>query len=63
MKRVLTWLLGVGVLVGVGWALWPGAVGVEVGVVDRGGMEVVVVAEGRTRVKDRYVVSAPLAGR
>jgi HlyD family secretion protein len=63
MKRVLTWLLGVGVLVGVGWALWPGAVGVEVGMVGRGGMEVVVVAEGRTRVKDRYVVSAPLAGR
>lgn len=31
--------------------------------VGRGGMEVVVVAEGRTRVKDRYVVSAPLAGR
>jgi hypothetical protein len=62
-KRVLTWMLGMGVVGIVGWLLWPGGARVEVGVVGRGGMEVVVAAEGRTRVKDRYVVSAPLAGR
>lgn len=63
IKRVLTWLLGMGVVGMVGWFLWPEGVSVEVGEVGRGGMEVVVAAEGRTRVKDRYVVSAPLAGR
>lgn len=60
---MLTWLLGMGVVGLVGWLFWPGGVSVEVGEVGRGGMEVVVAAEGRTRVKDRYVVSAPLAAR
>jgi HlyD family secretion protein len=36
---------------------------VEVGSVDRGPLEVVVSEEGRTRVRQRYVVAAPVTGR
>jgi HlyD family secretion protein len=43
-------------------ALQPQPVPVDVGVVDRGPVEVVVDEPGRTRVIDRYVVSAPLSG-
>ena len=45
------------------WALQPRPVVVEMGVVTRGAFEQVVADDGRTRVRDRYVVSAPLSGR
>lgn len=44
-------------------AFRPGAVLVEIDQVTRGRFEVVVEEDGRTRVRDRYVVSAPVAGR
>src|SRR5262249_47678463 len=44
-------------------ALWPRAVQVEVGQVTRGPLVVTVDEEGVTRVRDRFVVSSPLAGR
>lgn len=43
--------------------LRPQPVAVEVGTVERGPFVAVLEEEGRTRVRDRYVVSAPLAGR
>lgn len=45
------------------WAFRPEPVAVEVARAVRGRVEVTVDAEGRTRIKDRYVVAAPLAGR
>jgi HlyD family secretion protein len=44
-------------------AFWPQAVPVELAAVARGPLVVTVDEEGRTRVRDRFVVSAPLAGR
>lgn len=44
-------------------ALWPRAVVVEVATVARGPLVVTVDEEGETRVRQRYVVSAPLSGR
>jgi HlyD family secretion protein len=44
-------------------ALMPAPVAVDVAEVRRGPFEEVVEEDGRTRVRDRYVVSAPLAGR
>jgi HlyD family secretion protein len=56
-------LLGALVLVGLVVAgLWPRAVSVEVAAVARGPLVVTVDEEGMTRVKNRYVVSAPVAG-
>ena len=42
---------------------WPRAVPVETGAVTRGPLVVTVDEEGMTRVKNRYVVSAPVAGQ
>jgi len=44
-------------------ALWPSAVAVEVATVSRGPLVVTVDEEGRTRVRDRFVVTAPVTGR
>ena len=57
---------GVGAVAGlalVAWVLQPRPVVVEMGVAARGVFEQVVADDGRTRVRDRYVVSAPLAAR
>ena len=42
-------------------ALWPGARLVDAGSVERGAVRETVDAEGRTRVRDRYVIAAPAA--
>jgi len=47
----------------VAWALRPQAVLVETARVVRGPFEQTVSDDGKTRVRERYVVSAPLAGR
>jgi HlyD family secretion protein len=44
-------------------ALWPTATVVDVGSVSRGPLVVTVDEEGMTRVRDRFVVSSPVAGR
>jgi HlyD family secretion protein len=44
-------------------ALMPAPIAVDAARVRRGPFEEVVEEDGRTRVRDRYVVSAPLAGR
>jgi HlyD family secretion protein len=44
-------------------ALWPSAIEVEVASVDRGALQVTIDEEGETRVRERFVVSAPVMGR
>ena len=53
-------LAGAGVLV---WAFLPSPVDVEVATVTRGAFRKTVDEDGKTRVRERYVVSAPLAGQ
>jgi HlyD family secretion protein len=60
-RRVLLSAALVGGLLAV--ALWPETVPVDVAVVSRGPLMVTVDEEGMTRVRDRFLVSAPLAGR
>ncbi len=50
-------------IAGLVWAFQPRPVPVETGRVQRGAMSVTVDNEGKTRVKDRFIVSAPLTGR
>jgi HlyD family secretion protein len=60
-RRVLTAAAVVaGLLV---MALWPQAVVVEIAETTRGPLVVTIDEEGRTRVRERFVVSSPLAGR
>jgi HlyD family secretion protein len=44
------------------WGFWPGPVPVEGALVVRAPLRVTVEEEGRTRVKDRFIISAPVAG-
>lgn len=44
-------------------ALWPKTVPVDIAVLARGTLRVTVDEEGKTRVRDRFVVTAPVAGR
>lgn len=44
------------------WALRPKAIDVEIAAATRGPLIATVTAEGRTRVKDLYVVTAPVDG-
>jgi HlyD family secretion protein len=45
------------------WSFLPAPVEVDLGTVTRGRLRVTVDHEGKTRIRERYVVSAPLAGR
>ena len=57
-------LLLVGLLVAaLGYAFWPRPVLVDVDTVQRGPMTLTIDEEAKTRVREGYVVSAPVAGR
>jgi HlyD family secretion protein len=60
---LLTLLLLSAVVGGLVWSFWPQPVPVELTAVTRGPLRVTVDEDGKTRIKERYVVSAPLAGR
>lgn len=65
MKKT-TWIVGAaGVVAALGLAAWafaPRPAQVEVGSVTRGHFEATIDEDGKTRLRDHYVVSAPLAG-
>ena len=44
-------------------ALWPETTAVDLARVDRGPLQVTIDEDGETRVRERFVVSAPVAGR
>lgn len=62
-RRILQFLLPATIVGLVVYALWPEAVPADFGRVTRGPLDVVVEEEGKTRIRERYVVSAPLSGR
>ena len=63
VRRSLPWLGGLFLLSLVAWGLWPKPVIIETGAVARGPLTVRVSEEGKTRVRNRYVVAAPVAGK
>ncbi|MCC6001849.1 MAG: HlyD family efflux transporter periplasmic adaptor subunit [Pararhodobacter sp.] len=44
------------------WALWPDPVTVDIGQVSRGVLQETVLAEGVTRVREPYAITAPITG-
>lgn len=62
-KQLYSVLAVVGLVLLVAYALRPGALTVDTGRVTSGPLMTTVDAEGQTRVRDRYTVSAPVAGR
>ena len=63
LGRILLVLFAVAVGGLLVYALMPAPVEVDMGRVVRGRLQVTVDEDGRTRIKERYVVSAPLAGK
>ncbi len=55
-------VVSVVVVAGLAWGFWPRPVMVETARVATAPMEVAVEEEGRTRVKERYEIYAPVAG-
>jgi HlyD family secretion protein len=62
-----TWIIGGSATLAIaallGWAFAPRPLEVEVASVTEGPFETSIEEDGKTRLRDRYVVSAPLAGR
>jgi len=64
LKRLMFWApLALALALVLAWLFRPAAVPVDLIAVDRGPLTVSVSDEGETRVRDMYVVSAPVPGR
>jgi HlyD family secretion protein len=61
-KTTWTWIVaGTAALAGLAWAFSPRPVEVEIATVTQGRFEQAIEEDGRTRLKERYTVSAPVA--
>jgi HlyD family secretion protein len=63
VRRALPWLGGLGLVALIIWGLWPKPVLIETGTAARGPLTVRVSEEGKTRVRNRFIVAAPVAGK
>ena len=62
-RRLITLAIALAVIGLLVWAFTPAPVPAEIATVSRGPLQVTLDEEGETRVRDRFVVSAPVAGR
>ncbi len=62
-RRWLMIIVIVLLVVGIAWSFWPRALPVDVAVVDRGPLQQTIDDEGRTHLREPYLVSAPVTGR
>jgi HlyD family secretion protein len=63
-RKALLWTAAAAAVLAVfAWAFWPRAVEVEAAVARQAPFEQAIEEDGRTRVKDRYTISAPVAAR
>lgn len=60
-KRLLFAVVVVAAIVAM--VMWPESMAVDIAHVDRGPMQVTVDEDGETRVRDQFIVSAPVSGR
>lgn len=61
-RRALFWIMLAALLLGIFYALQPRPVEVETEVVKQGPLTVYVSEEGKTRIRNRHIVAAPVAG-
>ncbi|MET0285878.1 MAG: HlyD family efflux transporter periplasmic adaptor subunit [Polyangiales bacterium] len=60
--RIITWTVVLGVLVLIGLGFVPKPVPVTIGKVEKRALEVTVDEPGKTRIRNKYVISAPVSG-
>ncbi len=63
INRIILIAVALAIVAAIVWAFLPQPVPVDVAEVVRGPLEVTVEEDGRTRIRDRYVVSAPLTAQ
>ncbi len=63
IKKILSALLLVALIALLVWSFMPNPIEVEIAEVSKGAFVQSIDEDGRTRVRNRYVVSAPLSGR
>jgi HlyD family secretion protein len=67
MEALKPWLWPIVLLVvlaaGLAYAFWPRPIGVDIAVIKTGPMDVAIEDDGVTRVRNVYVLSAPIAGK
>jgi HlyD family secretion protein len=63
IKRIMTTAFVLGLAGAVTYAFLPKPVPVDLARIEIGDLQVSVEEDGKTRVRDRYVISSPLAGR
>lgn len=61
--KLFLWSAGAVLLALIAWSFRPQPIPVDFATVQRGNLRVTIDEEGITRVRERYVVSAPVAGR
>lgn len=62
-KKILLGVVVVGVIALIAYSFRPVPLNVETAPVERGLLRTTVDAEGKTRVRDRFVVASPIAGK
>ncbi|MEJ2418766.1 MAG: hypothetical protein P8Y45_17905, partial [Exilibacterium sp.] len=63
-KRMVIWgAVGTLLVLGLVYSFWPRPIAVDLARVERGELRVSVEEEGKTRVRDVYILSAPVSGR
>jgi HlyD family secretion protein len=62
-SRIVVALLAVCIVGAVIWSFWPNPIPVETASATRGTFVATVDEDGKTRVRERFVVASPLAGR
>ena len=63
IRRVALFLFLVALAGAIVYGMWPAPVDADLAKVTRGSIRETVDQEGKTRIRERYIVSAPLAGR
>lgn len=62
MRKLGLGLVSTGLVAALVWALWPQPMPVDLAVVTRGPMQGVILAQGVTRVRNPYAITAPITG-
>ena len=63
LRRLVYLIVAIGIIAAVGYGFMPKPVDVDTAIVSRSSMMVTVDDDGRTRIREKYIVSAPLGGR